>query len=239
MEISFTMLRPPSAPTTPTNFSFTPAGSFATASMVPAFLSTTGRPAPSGPAGKAVDIRDRNSADPMVLIRLLESDARSEPPRLSSFPPCEFPHIGGGRRSTLMVVQGRSASHGNKQGDETMTKLNVTAILAGAAAAAAITIAASGSALAHGGMGSHMGGWGGTIGHNTLVAEKTVPVKTVNPTKTVTKTEKVIRIDRDRRRVRFGRFGYLGVDVVAAPVPACFYKWTGLGRVRICPDFPY
>jgi hypothetical protein len=117
-----------------------------------------------------------------------------------------------------------------------MTKLNVTTILAGAVTAVAITIAASGSALAHGGgMGGHMGGsWGGTLGHNTVV-----PVKTVNPTKTVTKTEKVIRIDRDRRRVRFGRFGYLGVDVVAAPVPGCFYKWTSLGRVRICPDLGY
>ena len=117
-----------------------------------------------------------------------------------------------------------------------MTKLNVTTALAGVATAAAITIAASGSAFAHGGgMGGRIGGsWGGNVGHNTAVQ-----VKTVNPTKTVTKTEKVIRTERDRRRVHFGRFGYLGVDVVAAPVPACFYKWTSLGRVRICPDLGY
>jgi hypothetical protein len=95
-----------------------------------------------------------------------------------------------------------------------MTKLNVTRILAGTAALAAVTIAASGSALAHG---------GGIGGH--------LETKTVTPSK----TEKVVRIDRDRRRVRFGRFGHF--DVVAAP--ACFYKWTSLGRVRICPDVAY
>ena len=108
-----------------------------------------------------------------------------------------------------------------------MTKLNVTSVLAGVATAAAITIAASGSALAHGGgMGGHMGG---NMGHNTVVG----PIKTV----TLTKTEKVVRIDRDRRRFRFGRFGYVGVDVVASPV--CYYKWTNLGRVRICPGLDY
>jgi hypothetical protein len=104
-----------------------------------------------------------------------------------------------------------------------MTKLNVTGILAGAATFAAITIAASGSALAHG------GGMGGNRGHSAVVA----PTKAVTPTK----IEKVVRIDRDRRRVRFGRFGFF--DVAAAPVPACFYKWTSLGRVRICPDLGY
>jgi hypothetical protein len=97
-----------------------------------------------------------------------------------------------------------------------MTKLNVTGILASAATVAAITIAASGSALAHG------GGAGGHPG-----------TKTVTPTK----TEKVVRIDRDRRRFRFRRFGHF--DVVGAPVPACFYEWTSLGRVRICPDLAY
>ena len=107
-----------------------------------------------------------------------------------------------------------------------MTKLNVTSILAGAATAAAITIAASGSALAHGG---GMGRMGGNVVHNTFVG----PNKTVNPIK----TEKVVRIDRDRRRFRFGRFGYVGVDVVASPV--CYYKWTSLGRVRICPGLDY
>ena len=106
-----------------------------------------------------------------------------------------------------------------------MTKLNVTNVLAGAATAAAITIAASGSALAHGGgMSGHMGGSiGGNVGHNTVA---------------VTKTEKVVRIgDRDRRRFRFGRFGYVGVDVLASPV--CYYKWTTVGRVRFCPGLDY
>ena len=109
-----------------------------------------------------------------------------------------------------------------------MMKLNVTSVLAGAATAAAITIAASGSALAHGGgLGGHMGG---SMGHNTVVG----PIKTV----TSTKTEKVTRIeDRDRRRFRFGRFGYVGVGVLASPV--CYYKWTSLGRVRMCPDVDY
>jgi hypothetical protein len=52
-----------------------------------------------------------------------------------------------------------------------MTKLNVTRTLAGAATAAAITIAASGSALAHGHVG---GGIGGNTAHTTVVA----PTKT-------------------------------------------------------------
>ena len=39
----------------------------------------------------------------------------------------------------------------------------------------------------------------------------------------------------DRRRFHFVRFGYGYVD--ASPV--CFYKWTSVGRVRICPDFGY
>jgi hypothetical protein len=106
-----------------------------------------------------------------------------------------------------------------------MTKLNITSVLAGAATAAGITIAASGSALAHGGGMGHMGGSiGGNMGHNTVVS----PIKTV----TLTKSEKVVRIDRDRRRFRFG-----GVDVVTSPV--CYYKWTNLGRVRICPGLDY
>jgi hypothetical protein len=107
-----------------------------------------------------------------------------------------------------------------------MTKLSVTSVLAGAATLAALTIAVSGSALAHGGgMGGHMGG---SMGHNT--------VTTKTGTTTVTKIDKVTNIgDRDRRRFRFRRFGYVGVP--ASPV--CFYKWTSLGRVRICPDFDY
>jgi hypothetical protein len=107
-----------------------------------------------------------------------------------------------------------------------MTKLSVTSVLAGAATLAAFTIAVSGGALAHGGgMGGHMGG---SMGHNT--------VTTKTGTTTVTKIDKVTNIgDRDRRRFRFHGFGYVGV----AASPACFYKRTSLGRVRICPDFDY
>jgi hypothetical protein len=97
-----------------------------------------------------------------------------------------------------------------------MTKLNVTRILANAATVAAVTIAASGSVLAHeGGIGGHLA------------------TKTVVPAK----TEKVIHVDRDRRRARFGRFAQF--DVIDALAPACFYKLTSLGRVRICPDLGY
>jgi hypothetical protein len=108
-----------------------------------------------------------------------------------------------------------------------MTKLSVSSVLAGAATVAALTIALSGGALAHGGgMGGHMGG---SMGHNTATVTKT-------GTTTLTKIDKVTNIgDRDRRRFRFRRFGYVGV--VASPV--CFYKWTSLGRVRICPDAEY
>jgi hypothetical protein len=108
-----------------------------------------------------------------------------------------------------------------------MTKLSVRSVLAGAATVAALTIAVSGSALAHGGgMGGHMGG---SMGHNTVTVTKTGPT-------TLTKIDKVTNIgDRDRRRFRFRRFGYVGV--VASPV--CLYKWTSIGRVRICPDVAY
>jgi hypothetical protein len=108
-----------------------------------------------------------------------------------------------------------------------MTKLRVNSVLAGVATVAALTIAVSGSALAHGGgMGGHMGG---SMGHNTVTMTKT-------GTTTVTKIDKVTNIgDRDRRRFRFRRFGYVGV----AASPVCFYKWTSLGRVRICPDLDY
>lgn len=82
-----------------------------------------------------------------------------------------------------------------------MTKLNVSRNLAGAATVAAITIAAPECASPGAESAAALG------------------------TKTPTKTEKVVRIDRDRSRVRFSRFGYF--DVVAAPAPACFYKWTG------------
>jgi hypothetical protein len=104
-----------------------------------------------------------------------------------------------------------------------MTKLSVSSVLAGAATVAALTS----GALAHGGgMGGHMGG---SMGHNTVTVTKT-------GTTSLTKVDKVTNIgDRDRRRFRFRRFGYVGV--VASPV--CFYKWTSLGRVRICPDVAY
>jgi len=111
-----------------------------------------------------------------------------------------------------------------------MAKLNATNVLAAAATAAALTIAASGSALAHGGgmggghMGGNMGGnmGGGNVGHT----------RTTN----MIETNKVTHIRfHDRRRFHFVRFGYGYVD--ASPV--CFYKWTSVGRVRICPDFGY
>ena len=112
-----------------------------------------------------------------------------------------------------------------------MTKLNPKSVLAGAATAAVLTIAISGSALAHGGgMGGHMGGSiGGNLGH----INATSPIQL---NKVTTGTNKVIHAgDRDRRHFRFLRFGYVGVD--AAPV--CYYKWTSLGRVRICPSLDY
>jgi hypothetical protein len=96
-----------------------------------------------------------------------------------------------------------------------MTKFNVPSVLAGAATAVALLIVASGNAMAHGGgIGGH-----GYIGHG--------------PT-TLTKTTKWTNFrDHDRRRFfRFREFGYVGV----AAVPYCFYKWTPLGRVRVCPD---
>jgi hypothetical protein len=98
-----------------------------------------------------------------------------------------------------------------------MTKSNVTNVLAGAATAVALTVAVSGNAFAHG-IGGHMGG--SYTGHGPTVI-KTETTKWTN-----------FR-DRDRRRFfRFREFGYLGV----AAAPYCFYKWTHLGRVKICPD---
>jgi hypothetical protein len=98
-----------------------------------------------------------------------------------------------------------------------MTKFNVPSVLAGAVTAVALLIVASGNAMAHGGgMGGH-----GYIGHGPTTLTKTETTKWTN-----------FR-DHDRRRFfRFREFGYVGV----AAAPYCFYKWTPLGRVRVCPD---
>jgi hypothetical protein len=93
-----------------------------------------------------------------------------------------------------------------------MTKSNITTVLAGAATAVALSIAVSGNALAHG---------GGMGGHGNIGVGKTETTKVAN------------FHDRDRRRfLRFREFGYVGVAVA----PYCFYKWTPLGKVRVCPD---
>jgi hypothetical protein len=58
----------------------------------------------------------------------------------------------------------------------------------------------------------------------------------VGSNKVITGTNKLTHVgDHDRRHLRFLRFGYVGID--AAPV--CFYKWTNIGRVRICPSLDY
>ncbi len=115
-----------------------------------------------------------------------------------------------------------------------MTKLSVTKVLAGAATAAALTIALSGNALAHfGGMNGHMGGnmggnLTGTLSHTTNL------IGTNNLVSQTTKVTDMSKHFRDRR-FRFLRFGSVDID----PAPACFYKWTSIGRVRICPDLDY
>jgi hypothetical protein len=97
-----------------------------------------------------------------------------------------------------------------------MTKFNPSRILAGAATAVAITLAVSGTAFAHGaGMGG-MGHMGGVTEHGT--------------TNLVT-TKSLIRLgNRDGRRFHF-RVG------VAYLPDGCIYRWTELGRVRICPAY--
>jgi hypothetical protein len=100
-----------------------------------------------------------------------------------------------------------------------MTKLSITNALAAAATATVLTIAVSGSAFAHGGgMGGHMGA---NIGGTTL-----------NTVGNTTKTTMTTRVTHDRRRFRF----LPGSDYVSS-APACFYSWTSIGRVRICPDY--
>jgi hypothetical protein len=94
-----------------------------------------------------------------------------------------------------------------------MTKLK--SVLAGAATVAALTIAVSGNALAHGS--SHVSN-NMNIGH-------------------VTESHRVADFDDHwrfhDRRFRFLRFGYADYGA------GCFYKWTWTGRVRICPDLYY
>jgi hypothetical protein len=98
-----------------------------------------------------------------------------------------------------------------------MTKLSITNALAAAATATVLTIAVSGSAFAHG-MGGHMGA---NIGNNVG-----------NTMGNVTKTTVTTKVTHDRRRFRF----LPGYDYVST-APGCFYSWTSIGRVRICPDY--
>jgi len=123
-----------------------------------------------------------------------------------------------------------------------MTKLNLKSVLTVAAITAALTAAVSNHALAKGGgmgghmggsMGGHMGGNLGRINTTSLVGSNKVITGT---NKVITETNKLTHVgDHDRRHLRFLRYGYVGID--AAPV--CFYKWTNIGRVRICPSLDY
>jgi hypothetical protein len=107
-----------------------------------------------------------------------------------------------------------------------MTKFNVKDILAGAATAVALTMAASGGALA-----AHGGGIGpyvsGGIGHNTTTVSK------IETTKWRHFDHE--RFERDRRRFRIREFGLVDAGVA----PYCVYKLTPLGRVRVCPEIAY
>jgi hypothetical protein len=100
-----------------------------------------------------------------------------------------------------------------------MNTFNLTRVLAGAATAVALTIAVSGSAFAHGGgmggggMGGHIGG---TIGHDSFA------------TQTTNNGGNKLGHLGDRRRLRF---------FYVNTAPGCIYRWTELGRVRICPDY--
>jgi len=103
-----------------------------------------------------------------------------------------------------------------------MTTFNFTRFLAGAAAAVALSITVSGSALAHG-AGRGGGHIGGEFGHIT------------STNVTGNSNNRLTRLlgDRDARRFHFSHFGYV------YPSTVCIYKWTELGRVRICPDYDY
>jgi hypothetical protein len=96
-----------------------------------------------------------------------------------------------------------------------MTSFGFLRFVAGGATAVAISLVASGNAFAHGaGMGSGMG-----LGHITATNV------------TVNSTNQLTRFGDHDRRFRVSRFGYL------YPSTVCVYRWTDLGRVRICPDY--
>jgi hypothetical protein len=142
---------------------------------------------------------------------------------------CDFAHRVIVAVSTFLVVASDPRS-AEKRRRRAMTKSNFKSV-AGATTATVLIIAVSSNALAHGGgMGAHMGGsMGGYLG-------RTNATSFVGSNKMITRTTKLTHVgNHDRRRLHFLRFGYVGID--AAPV--CFYKWTNLGRVHICPSLDY
>ena len=111
-----------------------------------------------------------------------------------------------------------------------MTNFNFTRVFIAAAAAAAMTVAVSDTASAHGGGmgGSHMGGshMGGS--HMGGMTSHTTP-STVN-----LNMNKSATLHNGRRHFRFIRFGVINTASV------CVYRWTHLGRrVLVCPDQDY
>lgn len=101
-----------------------------------------------------------------------------------------------------------------------MTNFNFTRVFIAAAAAAAMTVAALGTASAHG------GGMGGS--HMGSMTSHTTP-STVN-----LNTNKSVTLHDGRRHFRFIRFGVINTASV------CVYRWTRLGRrVLVCPDQDY
>jgi len=101
-----------------------------------------------------------------------------------------------------------------------MRSFNLGRIVAAAATAFALSISLSATAFAHGGGmgGAHLGNTLGHTGSTNLI---------------VNNGGKLTHLDRDGRRFRRLRFIYVDGG------PVCFYKWTALGRVRICPDYDY
>jgi hypothetical protein len=103
-----------------------------------------------------------------------------------------------------------------------------TRVLTGIATAVvltATTAAGTSGALAHG-MGMS-GGMGMGSNHFSGLNSHITNLSTVT-------TNKLTTISHDRRRFRFIRFGLLG-----SAGPVCVYKWTELGRVKICPADVY